>query len=107
MTRLLVSIAIGTLLVSCTPMQISTAQQDQAKVQASLNSACADVAAAEALVGVAGALPAVNNIEAYANSACTGAIATSTIVSIALNDPTTVGWVENLAAQLKALAPKS
>ena len=95
------------ILTACSAPQVAssvtTVQSDAAKVQTALNSACTDVSAAEAAVGVLGAVPAVNNVEAYANSACVAGQATAAIVSAALNDPTTVAWVEQLAAQLLAL----
>lgn len=93
-------------LTACSSAQVASgvtkAQATQAQVQVALNGACAQVQAAEAIVGIAGMVPTVNNIEAYANSACIGAVATSAIVTAALNDPTTISWVENLATQLQA-----
>lgn len=102
---LVAALAVG--LAACSSAQVQTAQNDVTTVTAALNTACVAVQAAESAVGVVGALPAVNNIEAYANSACSVGQATSVIIGKAINDPSTVAWVENLANELQAFAPKA
>ena len=101
----LAAAALAAILSACSAPQVAQVQTDVAKVTTALNTACADVQAAEGVVGIAGALPAINNLEAYANSACTVAGATSEIVTKAVNDPTTIAWVQNLATQIKAAIP--
>lgn len=111
-----VIVAVGMLagvlaLTACgqTPAQIvATVQRDQASVQADLDKACADVAAAETLANLVppvAALPQAQTIEGFIAGSCIAGQATAALVTKAVTDPTTVAWTENLATELTALMP--
>src|ERR1700722_12145337 len=78
-------------LVACTSTQIGD-------VATGVQTACG-------MINDALALAPVNPITPYAVASCVGADAVSAITQKALADPTTVTWLNNIAADLKAYIP--
>lgn len=109
MLKFVFAAAFVVALTACSSAQVasgvSKAQTDTASLQTSLNAACATIAAVEGTANAFGAsvIPQATVIEGYAAGACLAGQATAAIVSAAVNDPTTVAWVENLATELAAL----
>lgn len=103
--KIITTAAFALGLGACSNAQISAVETGVTNVQTALNSACADVASAEAVVNATplGAMPQAQVIEGYASGACVAGVATADIVAKEVSDPTTLAWIENLAAQLKAL----
>ena len=92
---------------ACNANQLATAESDIAKVSAAVSTACADVNAAAALAAPFGAIPQVGAILTFATASCVGANAVSGMVAKAAADPATVAWLQNLAAQIRALTPRA
>jgi hypothetical protein len=95
------------LLTGCTADQVASVQANQAKVQAAIQSACADVNSAAALAAPFSAIPQIGAILDYATASCATANAMAALTSKAVNDPATVAWAQNLAAQIRAIVPKA
>jgi hypothetical protein len=103
--RHLLASAILFLLAACSAEEVAKVQGGQAAVQAAISGACADVNAANALAAPFSIIPQVGAIMDYGTAACGGATAVAALVTKAVNDPTTVAWTQNLAAQIKAAIP--
>jgi hypothetical protein len=102
MSRLF-ALATLALVVGCTDAQVAAVQVDVGKVQAALNSACADVAQAEAMANAFGValIPQAAVIEGFISGSCVAGQATAELVGNAVNDPATVTWTQNLAVALR------
>jgi hypothetical protein len=107
MSRLF-SLATLALVVGCTDAQVAAVQVDVGKVQVALNSACADVAQAEAMANAFGVamIPQAATIEGFIGGSCVAGQATAALVAKAINDPATVAWTEGLATALKSTLKK-
>lgn len=79
---------------------------DQAKISTAIETACTDVTSAAALAApFAAGSPSLASVLTFATASCGSADAVAALATKAVNDPTTVAWAENLAAELKAALP--
>jgi hypothetical protein len=94
----------GLILTSCSTAQLTKAEQDANTAMNAVTTACAIAEGAESQVqGIAAVADQVSNIGAYVNGACGTADA---IIKVAQN-PTTVTWLNQIAADLTSLSKNS
>lgn len=110
--RKLAVLALALALSACggnVAQTVGTVQTTQAQITQTIDAACAAIQVDETTANMFGAsvVPQVSVIEGYATGACVGGVALSSIVSLAVNDPTIVPWVQNLVTELDALKAKA
>lgn len=94
-------LAIPLVLAACTPQQVATVQTDQAKIEAAIVEGCGVVNAAAAAAAPFAAVPQVGAILTFATASCATGSAVAGMVTKAVNDPSTVAWVQRLGDQLR------
>jgi hypothetical protein len=85
---------------------IAKAQSVVAQAATDIGAACGAVNAAAGFAAPFSAIPQVGSILMFATASCGGADAIAALTAKAINDPSTVAWAQNLAAQIKTLADR-
>jgi hypothetical protein len=97
-------------LAACAPgtvdRDIAKAQEVAAVAARDINAACGAVNAAASFAAPFSAIPQVGSILMFATASCGSAVAVDALTVKAINDPSTVAWTRNLAAEIKALADR-
>lgn len=93
-------------LAACTSADLAKVQDIQAQVSGTVQRVCMDVNAAASLAAPFSIVPQVGAILDYATASCATANAVSGMVTKALADPNTVGWLQKLAADIRAVIPR-
>lgn len=93
--------ALPLVIGACTPQQLATVQTDQAKIEAAIVEGCQAVNAAATVAAPFSAVPQVGAILAFAQAGCGTAGAVAGLITKAVNDPSTIAWVQRLAEQLR------
>lgn len=108
MRNLLLAGAATIALFGCTA---ATVDRDIAKAQAvvtqaanDIGTACGAVNAAASVAAQFATIPQVGSVLMFATASCGGAGAIAALTAKAINDPSTVAWAQNLAAQIRELA---
>jgi hypothetical protein len=102
------ALAVAALAVmGCSQQQVAQVQTTQTDVQAAVQTACTDVNAAAALAAPFSAIPEVGGALVYATASCATADAVAAMATKAVDDPTTIAWLDNLASEIKAAVPAS
>jgi hypothetical protein len=100
--RIAVSLALAGLIAGCTAQQIATTQADGARIANAVNEACGMANTEAAIASPFAAVPQIAGILVFEQAGCDTAQAVSALIGKALKDPSTVAWVLDLSAKLRA-----
>ena len=94
-------LALPLALAACTPQDWLRVQDTQAQIATAVHEACGVVNVVAAVAAPYARYPQVADILVYVPDTCGKAEAVNAMVGKALNDPSTIAWVQRLADQIK------